>query len=127
MMAERIKRLVIFLSAILSILCAFDAFGKYDKWKINDEKIATAEAKDEKQREECYANKEVADMSQEVLLRCYESIQQNMRSISGYVNDRVEYKQDLELSVKRWILLQASLLILYFGVGWIWTGRLKNK
>lgn len=118
--SKRIERFVIFLSIAIAVVCGFDTYKNYDDWKTYAEKSKASGIKYDEQMYKC------AQVDDEKLRMDCSTTALRWSKTGEYLEKSLEYKEDMKLSVKRWIVIQLTLLALYFGMRWVWTGRVKS-
>ena len=117
---KRVQRFVILLSIVIAVVCGIDTYRNYEGWtkfSNNYEKSTQILAT---QMEKC------ALISQTLKRKICEDFAGRYNFSSEYFIKAHDFKKDMEQSITRWIALHLAVLILYFGMRWVWTGRIKN-
>lgn len=117
--SKRISRLVIFLSFLIAAVCGIESYDNYDGWKTYKERYHVSAVKYDTAIRQCsnindsisrdFCINQVAILSHDDLIKS------------------VDYWSSLRRNIKWWFGLQLSLLILYFGIRWVWTGKVRDK
>jgi hypothetical protein len=109
------------MSVLIAVVCGIDTYQNYEGWQKSQKNYVKAQEIYDVNMGNC--EKEITEIKKKICKSFYDFIPHP----STYFLKEIEFKEDLNKSIKRWLAFQMGLLVMYFGMRWVWTGKVKSK